>query len=73
MEDYLNIPKRHIFIRSAKTLLKTSNNVLFFAPTSPILLSKPLECKILINEINLVILINTSIFMKKSKILASIP
>ncbi len=59
MQDYLNIPKLHTFICSAKTLLKTSNNVLFFAPMSLILLSKPLESKFLINKINLVILINT--------------
>jgi hypothetical protein len=32
MHDYLNIPKWHIFICSAKTLLKKSNNVLFSHP-----------------------------------------
>jgi hypothetical protein len=32
MQDYLNIPKWHTFIWSAKTLLKTSNNVFFLHP-----------------------------------------
>jgi hypothetical protein len=59
IQDYLDIPKWHTFIWSAKTLLKTSNNVLFFAPTSLILLSNPLECKFVINKINLIIFINT--------------
>jgi hypothetical protein len=45
MHDYLDIPKWHTFIWNAKTLLKKSNNVHFFAPTSPIVLSKPFECK----------------------------
>jgi hypothetical protein len=45
--------------------LQTSNNVLFFSPTSGILISKPLECNFLINKINLIILINIAFFMKK--------
>jgi hypothetical protein len=32
MQDYLNISEWHIFIWSAKTLLKTSNNVVFLHP-----------------------------------------
>jgi hypothetical protein len=43
MHDYLNILEWHTFIWSAKTLLKTSNNVHCFAPTSPIFLFKPFE------------------------------
>jgi hypothetical protein len=39
MNDYFDILKWHILIWSVKTLLKTSNNVLFFAPMFPILLS----------------------------------
>jgi len=39
------------FISSAKTLLKTSNNVFFFASMSPILLSKPLECILLLTKL----------------------
>ncbi len=50
---------------NAKTLLKTSNIVLFFSPTSPIFLSKSLKCNFVINKINLIILINTTFFMKK--------
>jgi hypothetical protein len=68
MQDYIDILEWHTFIWSAKTLLKTSNNVLFFTPTSLILLSKPLECKFLIIKINLIVFINTSISLKKSKI-----
>ncbi len=45
------------FIWSAKTVLKTSNFFLF-APTSPILLFKPWECKCVISKINLIVLIN---------------
>jgi hypothetical protein len=45
IQDYLDILKWHTFIWSAKTLLKTSNNVMCFAPTFLIFLSKPLECK----------------------------
>jgi hypothetical protein len=44
----------------------------FFAPTSPILCSKPLECKFVINKINWLSL-STFVLMKKSKILTSIP
>jgi hypothetical protein len=67
MHDYLDILKWHIFIWSAKVLLKTSNNVMYFAPTSLIFLSKPLECKFVINKINLIIFINTSILWKNTR------
>jgi len=67
MQDYVDISKWHTFIWSAKTLLKISNYVLFFAPTFPILLSKPLECKFLTNKINLIILINASILWKNPR------
>ncbi len=50
IQDYFDIPKWHTFIWSAKTLLKTSNIISIFAPTSPILLSKLLECKFVINK-----------------------
>jgi hypothetical protein len=59
MQDYLDIPKCHIFIWNAKTLLKKLYNVFFFALTSLIFCSKPLECKFVINEINLIVFINT--------------
>jgi hypothetical protein len=50
MHDHLNIPKWHIYICSAKTLLK--NQIMsFFSPTSPIFHSKPLECKFLIKKL----------------------
>jgi hypothetical protein len=39
LHDYFDILKWHILIWNAKYLLKTSNNVLFFAPIFPILLS----------------------------------
>jgi hypothetical protein len=39
--------------------IKTSNNVLVFAPTSFIFFPKPLECKSVINKNNLIIFINT--------------
>ncbi len=69
MQDYKTFPKWHTFIWSAKTLL---NNVFFiFALASPIL-SKPLESKFVINN-NLIVFINATLFIKKSKILASIP
>ncbi len=64
MQDYFDIPEWHTFIWSAKTLLKTLNNVFFFAPKSLIPLSKPLECKIVINKIDLIVLINASILWK---------
>ncbi len=67
MQDYLNIPKWHTFIWSVETLLKTSNNVFIFAPTSLIFLSKPLECKFVINKINLIVLINASILWKNPR------
>jgi hypothetical protein len=38
-KDYLDILEWHTFIWSAKPLLKTSNKVLFFAPTSFILVN----------------------------------
>jgi hypothetical protein len=57
MTIYLNIPKWHIFIWSAKTLWKISNNVLFFAPAFFIFLSKPLECISVILKINLISLL----------------
>ncbi len=68
MHDYLDIPKWHTFIWSAETLLKTSNTIFFFAPTSPIFLSKPLECKFVINKINLIVLINTFVLWKNLKL-----
>jgi hypothetical protein len=73
MQDYFHISKWYTFIWSAKTLLETSNIVLIFAPTSPILILNPLECKFVINKINLIIFINTSMIWKKSKILTLIP
>jgi hypothetical protein len=39
------------FYLECQNPIKKSNNVLFFAPTCPILLSKPLECKILIKNL----------------------
>jgi hypothetical protein len=41
MEDYFDILEWHTFNWSAKTLLKTSNNVFFFTLAYTILLSKP--------------------------------
>ncbi len=43
--------------------IKKSNNVLFFATTFPIPLSK--ECNFVINKINLIVLINATFSMKK--------
>jgi hypothetical protein len=59
MQNYFDISKWHTFIWSAKTLLKISSQNI--TPTFPIYLSKPLECKFVINKINLIVLINTSI------------
>jgi hypothetical protein len=64
MQDYLDILERHTFIWSAKTLLKTLNYVMYFAPTFLIFLYKPLECKFVINKINLIIFINTFVYEK---------
>ncbi len=58
-------PEWHTFIWIAKTLLKKSNNVHFFAPMSLILLSKPLESKFLINKINLELSLLTHLFYEK--------
>ncbi len=65
MQDYMTFLEGHTFIWSAKTLLKTSNNVLFFAPMFLVLVSKPSECNFVINKINLIIFINATFFMKK--------
>ncbi len=40
---------------------------------SPIPPSKPLECNLIINKINMTILINAIFLMKKFKVLGSIP
>jgi hypothetical protein len=61
---YFNILEWHTFIWSILTLLKRSNNVLFFAPMFSIFLSKPMECKFVINKINLIIFINASVLWK---------
>jgi hypothetical protein len=37
-------------------------------PTSPIFLSKPLECKFVINKINLIVLINTFVWWKNPRL-----
>jgi hypothetical protein len=52
--------------------IKKSNYVLLFSPVSPIL-SKPLECKIVIIKINLIVPINAYFLMKNSKTLTLIP
>ncbi len=67
MQDYFDIPKWRTFIWSAKTLLKTWNIVLVFAPTSPIFLSKSLERNFVINKINLIVFINTSIIRQNPR------
>jgi len=66
IHDYLDILELHIFIWSAKTLLKTSNNVPFFPPTSPILFFPNLwnSYKFLIKKINLIVFINASLLYK---------
>jgi hypothetical protein len=43
------------------------NLCLFFAPTFPILLSKPLECKFLTKKINLIILIKAFVLWKNPR------
>jgi len=50
--------------------IKKSINVIFLHPCLPyvFLKSKPSECNFLINKINFIVLINTTVFMKKSKI-----
>jgi hypothetical protein len=67
MHDYLDILEWHTFIWSVQTLLKTSNNVMYFAPTSLIFLSKPLECKFVNNKINLIIFISTFVLWKNTR------
>ncbi len=66
IHDYFDIPKWHNSIWSAKTILK--NQIMsffgFFAPPSFIFLSKPLECRFVINKINLIIIVNTSVLWK---------
>jgi hypothetical protein len=50
MQDYVDILEWHTFIWSAKNLLKISIYVFFFTCMS-LFLSKPLECKFLINKL----------------------
>jgi hypothetical protein len=71
MQDYFNILKWHTFIWSAKTLLKTSNNV-FFLLSHHYFFFKSLECRFVIKEINLIVFIYASVLWKKTKILALI-
>jgi hypothetical protein len=71
MQDYFDNLKWHTFIWSAKTLIKTSNNFLFFASMSLLFLSKPSKCKFVINQIDCPY--QCIHFMKKSKIVTSIP
>jgi predicted alpha/beta-fold hydrolase len=82
IEQILNVlfkykPKRNVgllrcskmtyFHLECQNLIKTSNNVLVFAPTLFIFFSKPLECKFVINKNNLIIFINTPFLWKNSK------
>ncbi len=67
MQENFDIPEWHIFIWSAKTLLKFFKIMSFFAPTSLIPLSKPLECKFVINKINVIVLMNASILWKNPR------
>jgi hypothetical protein len=55
------------FYLKCQNLIKTSNNVLFFAPTSLIFHSKLLECNFVIIKIKLINFINATFFMKKFK------
>jgi hypothetical protein len=73
MQDYWIFPKWHTFIWSAETLLKTSNNGFFLHPHLPCFFPNLLQCKFVINKINLIFHIITTFSMKKSKILTSIP
>jgi hypothetical protein len=66
MQDYLDIPKWHTYIQSAKTRLKISNNY-FFAPMFLIFLSKPVKCRFIILKINLIVLIDISILLKNPR------
>jgi hypothetical protein len=54
-----------IFHWSAKVLVKTLKNVLFLRSTPPIFPPKPLECKIFINIINIIVFINVTLLKKK--------
>jgi hypothetical protein len=52
-------------IWSAKVLVKIFLNVLFLKSTSPLFSPKPLECKMIININNIIVLINVTFLMKK--------
>jgi hypothetical protein len=65
MQDSKIFPEWQYFIWSTKVLVKTLKNVLFFRSTSPIPSPKPLECQIFINIINIIVLINVALLMKK--------
>jgi len=52
--------------------LRKSNNAFFYIHF-PIFPSKFLECNLIINKFNMTIRINIKIFMKKFKIITSIP
>jgi hypothetical protein len=62
--DSKTFPKWQSFIWSAKVLVKTLKNVLEKKSTSPMLPPKTLECKIFINIINIIVLINVALLMK---------
>jgi hypothetical protein len=63
MYDYLDNLKWHTFIWSAKTLLKTSKNVIFWTHISYTSF-QTLECKFVTKKFNLIVLINASILWK---------
>jgi hypothetical protein len=59
--------KMTYFHLECQNIIKIIKQCPFFAPMSPIFLSKPLECIFLINKINLIVLINTFVSWKNPR------